>query len=241
MDGTGQRWTEPTTGYWQTLLPDWPGGRPPTPPYRFGYPVRLPDGRVLVLPIRPLPDGTHAVASLIANQASFAVVRALAGFMARAADEAGAETIVGLPTLGLAFAPLVAEDLGHARYVPLGYSRKFWYEDRLSEPVASITSPGGGKRIFVDPNQLDLLRGRRIVVVDDAVSSGTTAAAVARLFGRLGLDVAAIVVAMRQTQRWRAPLAAVDPALPDRVRGVFDCPRLAATAEGWVPVEDSEA
>ena len=38
----------------------------------------------------------------------------------------------------LSFAALVAERLGQSRYVPLGYSRKFWYDDALSEPVGQI-------------------------------------------------------------------------------------------------------
>lgn len=225
-------WSEPTTLYWQTLEEHAP---PPAPPYRFGYPAPLPDGRALVLPLRRLPDGAHAVASLIANQASFTVVRALAEHMTALARAAEPDVVVGLPTLGLAFAPLVAEGLGHARFVPLGYSRKFWYAEALSEPVSSITSPDAGKRIYLDPNQLDLLRGRRIVIVDDAVSSGRTIAAVARLFARLRLEIVAVVVAMRQTESWRGPLAAVDPALPERVHGVLSCPRFRRDPEGWVP------
>ena len=61
------------------------------------------------------------------------------------------------------------------RYVPLGYSRKFWYDDALSEPVHSITSPETGKRLRLDPNLLPLLDRRRTVLVDDAISTGATA------------------------------------------------------------------
>ena len=81
----GDFFTESTVDYWQELTPDVPARFSATPPYRFGYPVRLPCGRVLVLPLRQLPDGRHAVASLIANQASHAVVAALADHMAEQA------------------------------------------------------------------------------------------------------------------------------------------------------------
>ena len=231
--------TEPTATYWQTLLEDWPPPGPPTPPFRLAYPVRLPDGRVLVLPLRALPDGEHAVASLIANQASFAVVDTLAEMMTSLARSTGVDVIVGLPTLGLTFAPLVAQRLGHERYVPLGYSRKFWYDDALSEPISSITSPRGDKRLYLDPNIVGLLTGKRICIVEDAISTGASVLAAHRLLTRLGLDIAAVVLAMKQTTRWQAPLAAANPALVGAVHAVFGCPLFSHCADGWMPIEGS--
>jgi len=228
-----------TTDFWQTLHVSWPEGVPKAPPYSGSYPVRLPDGRILVLPLRPLPDGIHAVASLIANHAAFTVVAALSAAMADLARADAPDLIVGLPTLGLALAPQVAERLGHARYVPLGYSRKFWYEEALSEPVASITSPGGAKAIYLDPNLRPLLAGRRVTIVDDAISSGTSVLSVLRLLKRLDVEVAAIVVAMKQTTRWQAALAALDPSLPARVTAVYGCPLFTREGGGWVPIADT--
>jgi adenine/guanine phosphoribosyltransferase-like PRPP-binding protein len=229
--------TRPTTTYWQRLLEDWPDGIEPRSPYRFDYPVRLPDGRVLLLPLRELPEGGRAVASLIANQASFGVVSALADHMAELARASGIDIVVGVPTLGLAFAPLVAERLGHERFAPLGYSRKFWYEDSLSEPVFSITSPGGEKKLYLDPNVVPLLQGKRICLVDDAISTGSSLLAAHRLLARLGLELAAVVVAMKQTTRWQGPVGEVSPALRDCVRGVFGCPLFEWAGDGWVQIE----
>ncbi|MFC3226452.1 phosphoribosyltransferase [Marinibaculum pumilum] len=226
----------PTTDLWQEILPpDHPAGKA-APPYRFRYPARLPDGSILELPLRRLPDGERAVASLIANQASLAVAAALADHMAALAAGLGGDLVVGMPTLGLAFAAPVAERLGHPNYLPLGYSRKFWYRDELSEPVHSITSPDRAKRVFVDPNLLPRLAGRRLIVVDDAVSSGTTLVAVLALLGRLDCSLAGIVVAMRQGIAWRERLAAIDPGLPDLVRGAFAAPIFARAEGGWVPI-----
>lgn len=226
-----------TADFWQAILPaDHPAALA-RPPYRFGYPARLPDGRVLELPLRRLPDGRRAVASLIANQASLAVCDELAGFMAGLAAGLDAELIVGMPTLGLVFAPKVARLLGHPNYLPLGYSRKFWYREELSQPVHSITSPDRVKSVYVDPNLLSRLAGRRVVVVDDAVSSGATMAAVLALLGRLDCDIVGVLVAMRQGVAWRAPLAAIDPALPGLVRGAFSTPLFERVADGWTPID----
>ncbi|MBB3770230.1 adenine/guanine phosphoribosyltransferase-like PRPP-binding protein [Angulomicrobium tetraedrale] len=221
--------TEPTLSYWQELHDAVPAGFSCAPPYRFGYPVRLPDGRVLLLPLRALPDGEHAVASLIANQAAHHVVAALAQVMTEQARGLGADIVVGLPTLGLAFAALVAERLGQKRYVPLGYSRKFWYADALSEPVSSITSPEAGKRLRLDPNLLPLIEGRRVALVDDAISTGATAIAACRLLQRAGAEIAGMVVAMKQTNRWVEAMAGVP------VSAAYGCPRFILRHDGWWP------
>jgi adenine/guanine phosphoribosyltransferase-like PRPP-binding protein len=233
-----ESYTEPTTAYWQELTATIPACFGASPPYRFGYPVRLPCGRFLVLPLRQLPDGDRAVASLIANQASNVVVAALADHMAERARELDAEVVVGLPTLGLAFASLVAERLGQPRYVPLGYSRKFWYDDALSEPVSSITSPEAGKQLRLDPNLRSLIEGRRVVLIDDAISSGVTAVAAMRLLHKIGADVAGMVVAMKQTNRWETAVETLPTTLA--IRAVYGCPLFQRCDAGWLPIAETE-
>jgi adenine/guanine phosphoribosyltransferase-like PRPP-binding protein len=213
--------TEATAGYWQEITPCVPSRFAAVPPFRFGYPARLPDERVLVLPLRQLPSGDSAVASLIANQASHTVIAALADHMAAQARSSRADILIGLPTLGLAFASLVAARLGQPRYVPLGYSRKFWYDDALSEPVNSITSPEAGKFLRLDPNLLPLIKGRRVALVDDAISTGATT-----------------IVAMKQTRRWESLLSAL-PGHPP-VRAVFGCPLFRRGEDGWWPLADTQ-
>ena len=224
--------TEATTGYWQELLS--PERAPSaTPPWRHGFPARLPDGRVLVLPIRATAaEPTHAVASLILNQASLEVADALGALLARElAGTLAPDLLVGLPTLGLSLAAPVARTLGHTRYLPMGYSRKFWYDEALSAPVQSITSPVPGKRIYLDPNLLPLLKGRRLVLVDDTVSTGTTMRAAWDLLESLGADVVGAAVAMKQGRKWEQALGAERAG---KVVGVFDSPLLKLGDGGWV-------
>lgn len=221
--------TEATTAYWLALADP---GADEAPPWRWGYPAALPDGRRLVLPIRRLAaEPQHAVASLILNQASFEVAEALATMLAARVAALAPEVLVGLPTLGLTLAAAVARRLGHTRFVPLGTSRKFWYDEALSAPVQSITSPTPGKRIYLDPNQRSLVEGRRVLLVDDAISTGTTLAAAWDLLEALGAQVAGAGVAMRQGTRWPARLG---PARTAGVVGVFDSPLLQAVPGGWV-------
>ncbi len=222
----------PPHQYWQRIEPAGTDTAPPARGFRDMFPARFADGRVLPLPIRVLPgDGTRAVASLIVNQASFAVLDALADAMARLGEVSAPEVVIGVPTLGLPLAEGVARRLGHDRMVALGTSRKFWYDEDLAEPIASITSPDAAKRIYLDPRMLPLLRGRRVIVVDDVVSSGRSMGAVLRLLAKAELRPVGIVAAMLQTDRWREALAPLLDADVD-VRAVLATPFLVRTPEG---------
>jgi len=232
-------WPDPgfdaTSGYWQRIVTAGELAQSAAPPYQRSYPARLRDGRYLLLPLRALPgDPGRCMASLVANQAALEVVQALAQSMVEQARGFTVDAVVGLPTLGLSLAPAVARGLGHARFIPLGFSRKYWYRDELSEPVRSITSPGQDRRLYLDPHQAALLGGRRVLVVDDTVSTGSTMLSALRLLERCGAQVVAVAVAMRQGTRWRERLRQAG-GRPVPVLGALDAPMLVRTPAGWMP------
>lgn len=217
--------------FWQELHEP---GSFPTEGTKVGfYPVTLDDGRQLRLPIRPLADGAHALASLIVNQASFEVLRVLADDLAAKLKAFEPDVVVGLPTLGLTLASEVARRLGHSRYVPLGTSRKFWYLDALSVPMSSITTHQE-KRLYADPRMLPLLQGRRVALIDDVISSGTSIVAGLSLLGASGIEPVVVGAAMLQSERWREALEKLDQKWPPRVRTAFSTPLLRKEREGWI-------
>ena len=192
------------------------------------YPAALPDGRVLRLPIRAVPGGDSGLASLIVNQASFDVLHGLTGLLAERLRPFAPEIVVGLPTLGLTVASAVAEALGHSRYVAAGTSRKFWYDDALSVAISSVTTPDA-KRLYLDPRLLPLLEGKRIVLIDDVLSTGKSITAGLELLRRIGVRPVAIGAVMLQSTRWKAALPADAPP----VIGVLSTPLLKRTGSGW--------
>ncbi|WP_281414615.1 phosphoribosyltransferase [Rhizobium sp. BK212] len=196
------------------------------------YVAVLEDGRQLRLPIRALADGDHALASLIVNQASFAVLGALAESLAEKIRPMRIDVVAGLPTLGLTLAAAVAQKLGHSRYVPLGTSRKFWYRDELSVALSSITTPMQQKRLYIDPRMLPLLKGRRVALIDDVISSGTSIVAGLNLLTGCGIEPVVIAAAMLQSERWRESLAAAGPQWTTRTVGVFATPILERNEAG---------
>src|SRR5690349_2709026 len=66
--------------FWQDVHPA--GSFDRAGPFSGFFPATLDDGSQIRLPIRPLADGEHALASLIINQASFDVQDALAADLA---------------------------------------------------------------------------------------------------------------------------------------------------------------
>ncbi|CDZ70219.1 phosphoribosyltransferase [Neorhizobium galegae] len=220
--------------FWQDVHPV--GSFDRAGPFSGFFPATLDDGSQIRLPIRPLADGEHALASLIINQASFDVQDALAADLAPKIAAFRPEVIVGLPTLGLTLAAAVARALGHLRYVPLGTSRKFWYDESLSVPLSSITTPEQQKRLYADPRMLPLIKGRRVALIDDVISSGTSIVSGLTLMASLGIEPVVIGAAMLQSERWHDKLDAFGTEWRPRVTSVFRTPMLKKAGEGsWMP------
>lgn len=216
--------------FWQEIHA--PASFEDTGPFSGFFPARLDSREQIKLPIRPLADGEHALASLIINQASFDVQDALAADLAPKIAALRPEVIVGLPTLGLTLAAAVARMLGFPRYVPLGTSKKFWYEEALSVPLSSITTPDQQKRLYIDPRMMPLIKGRRVALIDDVISSGASIVSGLSLMTSLGVEPVAIGAAMLQSDRWEARLDALDPKWRARVVSCFRTPMLKRAGEG---------
>jgi adenine/guanine phosphoribosyltransferase-like PRPP-binding protein len=206
------------------------------PPYRDTFPVVLSDGSQVELPIEPLPGTDQAIVLLMSNQTSFRVEEKLASLLSAAVKEFHAEVVVGIPTLGLDYARLVAAHLGFSHYVALGNSRKFWYLDELSVPVNSITSPGVSKKLYLDPSLLDRVAGKRTLLVDDVIATGGSASAAITLLQKAGAEVVGLGFVFSEGDPWKKVLSSFGPDWPERVSVIGEIPRLTKTAEGWVPL-----
>ena len=194
------------------------------------YAVRIRGGGVLELPLRALPDGQRAIALLMTNQTDFHVEAHMARVLCDLAERFYPEAIVGLPTMGLDYARLVARELGFESYTALGFSRKFWYDDRLCERATSITSPGEGKALYLDPALLDRVAGKRVVLIDDVINTGGTAAAAIRLLERSGAQAAGLVVGLTEGHAW-----------PERVAAAGHIPMFRRTGGGWEAIPETAA
>jgi adenine/guanine phosphoribosyltransferase-like PRPP-binding protein len=177
----------------------------------------------------------------MSNQTSFEVEKHIVQRMTQITRALAPDVVVGIPTLGLTYARPVAEAIGHTEFVALGHSRKFWYDDALSETVVSSTSPDQSKRVYLDPALLERVRGRRVVIIDDVLNTGNTMAAALKLLLKAGSSVVAMVAVLTEGWDWHARLSGVDPTIPALVQALGHIPIFARSDAAWAALPDTEA
>lgn len=202
------------------------------------YRVTLDDGSQMDLPIKSAPNGRTAIALLMSNQLPFSVEEALAQRLYEKILPLAPDVIVGVPTLGLHYARLIAEALGHDSYVALGQSRKFWYSDEYSEPASSITALGTNRRLYMDPSLVERVKGKRVLLVDDVVTTAGTAQAALRLLTRVGADPLGLAVVLTEGDQWVNTLNAFSPDWAEKVTHLGHIPLFQRDASGWQPRPD---
>jgi len=142
------------------------------------------------------------------------------------------DIIVGPATLGIPVAIEVTRALGLDHYVVLQKSPKLHLADALEQKLTSITSKGE-QRILLDRAAIPLIEGKRVVVVDDVVASGSSLKGALDLVRRAGGNVVGAGVILTEAQDWRAALGAD----ADNLLSLAHIPQFAPDADGvWQPI-----
>jgi adenine phosphoribosyltransferase len=139
---------------------------------------------------------------------------------------ASPDIVVSVATMGIPLAIEASRALGLDDYVILHKTPKIHLGETWSEPVNSITTDKL-QRLRMDPARVDVVRGRRVAVVDDIISTGASTLAALRLVRRIGADPVVIGTLMTEGGAWRAALGAD----ADNVRALGSMP-LFRPAEG---------
>ena len=121
------------------------------------------------------------------------------------------DIVVGAATLGIPVVIEVSRALGLDQYVIAQKSPKIHLADALVQELQSVTS-AGKQRLMLDRRAVPLLAGRRVVVVDDVVATGSSLAATLALARAAGAAVVGAGVILTEGQDWEKTLGA-DAAL----------------------------
>ena len=133
-------------------------------------------------------------------------------FMERAGEELAqvlapynVDVVATVATMGIPLAVEVTRHLGLDRYVVLHKTPKIHLADAISEPVRSITTDAE-QRLLFDRARIDDVRGKRVAIVDDVISTGASTGATLRLLRGVGAEIVAIGTIVTEAGLWRAAL-----------------------------------
>ena len=115
------------------------------------------------------------------------------------------DVVATVATMGIPLAVEVTRHLGLDRYVVLHKTPKIHLADAISEPVRSITTDAE-QRLLFDRARIDDVRGKRVAIVDDVISTGASTGATLRLLRGVGADVVAIGTLVTEAGLWRGAL-----------------------------------
>ena len=115
------------------------------------------------------------------------------------------EVVVSVATMGIPLAIEVSRALGLDDYVILHKTPKIHLGESLAEPVRSITTDSQ-QTLRMDPVRASVVRGRRVAIVDDVISTGASTAAALSLVRRSGADPVVTGVLLTEGRAWRDAL-----------------------------------
>ena len=139
------------------------------------------------------------------------------------------EIVVSVATMGIPLAIEVTRHLGLDDYVILHKTPKTHLGDTFAEPVRSITT-GAPQMLRLDPARVSAVRGRRVAVVDDVISTGASTLAALNLVRQVDADPVVIGALVTEGSGWRTMLG------PDaaNVRALGAMPVFRTSGQGLV-------
>ena len=138
------------------------------------------------------------------------------------------DIVVSVATMGIPLAIETSRSLGLDDYVILHKTPKIHLGETWSEPVSSITTDKD-QRLRMDPARVPVVRGRRVAVVDDVISTGASTLAALRLVRRVGAEPVVIGTLMTEGSAWRTALGAADAG---NVRSLGSMPLFRPAGDG---------
>ena len=153
------------------------------------------------LPLIPITEDL-AIALLITVDHGVRFVERAATELAQLLEPYEIEIVVSVATMGIPLAIEVTRALGLDDYLILQKTPKLHLRDAITEPVKSITT-GAQQTLLFDAARVEAVKGRRVGLVDDVISTGASMRAALNLLNRVGAEPVAIGTLVTEAATWR--------------------------------------
>ena len=140
------------------------------------------DGFVAELPILPLPSGIkigffnlHGDSSLTEHCAK------------KLAEKLGdCDVLLTAESKGLQLTHCIARELGHRYYAVARKSKKLYMQDGINVAIDASITTGAEQRMYLSKHDVDILKGKKVGIIDDVVSTGASLIGLEKLVEKAG-------------------------------------------------------
>ena len=96
------------------------------------------------------------------------------------------DVIITAESKGLQLAHCVARELGHRYYAVARKSKKLYMQDGIEITIESSITTGQIQKMYLSKHDAELLKGKKVGIVDDVVSTGASLQGLETLVQRAG-------------------------------------------------------
>ncbi len=96
------------------------------------------------------------------------------------------EVLITAESKGLQLCHVCARELGHKFYAVARKSRKLYMQDGVGVQYGSSITTGKPQELFLSKHDIDLLKGKKVGIVDDVVSTGESLLGLEKLVNEAG-------------------------------------------------------
>lgn len=140
------------------------------------------DGFKAYLPILPLPSG--ASICFFNLHGDSALTEHCAKLLAEKLKDC--DVVITAESKGLQLAHCVARNLGHRYYAAARKSKKLYMQDGIEVDIESSITTGKEQKLYLSRHDVELIKGKKVAIVDDVVSTGASLAGLEKLVEKAG-------------------------------------------------------
>ena len=122
------------------------------------------------LPILPLPSGINI--AFFNLHGDNVLTEHCAKLLAKHLDDC--EVVLTAESKGLQLAHCVSRELGQRYYAVARKSKKLYVQDGIEVSIDASITTGKEQKLYLSKHDVELLKGKKVAIVDDVVSTGAS-------------------------------------------------------------------
>lgn len=139
-------------------------------------------GYVAELPVLPLPSGINiAFFNLHGNTE---LTEHCGKELSKLVSDC--EVLLTAESKGLQLTHVIARELGHRYYAVARKSKKLYMQDGLEVAIDSSITTGREQKLYISKHDAELMRGKKVGIIDDVVSTGNSLVGLEKLVSMSG-------------------------------------------------------